>query len=148
MLLKNTTGFNNNLPSELFPLDASRFCNYANFYVKEESRGVTGVPVNFFKVFSMEETVRLFKQRSFNDLYHGSYYPKAIMEERRLRSMAGSSNSSSSDGSSSSGSSSSNNNNNSYTMTPNYGTAKGLLEENINQEGVQTYHTTNTGYIG
>jgi hypothetical protein len=150
MLLKNTTGFNNNIPSELFPLDESRFRNNANFYVKEESRGGTGILVNAFKIFSIEETVRLFKQRSFNDLYHGSYYPKAIIEERMLRNMAGSSSSSTtSDGSSSNSSSSSNNNNNnSYTMTPNYGTAKGLLEENINQEGVQTYHQKNTGYIG
>jgi len=39
------------------------------------------------------------------------------------------------------------NNNHSYTLTSNYVTAKGLLDKNINQEPVQTYHEKNTGYI-
>ncbi len=164
-LLKNTVGFNNNIPSELFPNDVPRFGSYPSFYIREEGRDRSGILVNGYKIFSIEETVRLFKTRSFNDLYQGSYYPKAIMEERRLRTIADnitnntnnnpaattSASSSASSGSNAAGSSntntSNNNNSNNYTMTPNYGTAKGVLEENIDQEGVQRYHNKNTGYI-
>jgi hypothetical protein len=43
---------------------------------------------------------------------------------------------------------STNPNNPGYTLTTNYGKPKGLLDENINQKGVQRYHDKNTGYIG
>jgi hypothetical protein len=91
-----------------------------------------------------KESLKLFKEKDFDYLFNGLYIPPAIREEMRIRSaaMTGEENPQKPR------IKSTNLNNPGYTLTTNYGTAKGLLDENINQEGVQRYHDKNTGYIG
>ena len=121
--------------------DKSRKAQPFNFIVRDEQLGMD-VTVRWS---SVQDTLKLFKEKEFDFLFNGNYIPTAIKEEMRIRTdaLTGDENMRPNKIDPAT-----NPNNLGYTLTSNYRTAKWLLEENINQEGVGRYHDKNTDYIG